>query len=676
MSIEPRFAETLSKSPADIAQLKKVIWAAKHGDDQLIDFLMSYSLADADPPPIQDSDVEFSTPMLAAIGQKNVKVIEVLLKQKRFNPARQFQGIPYYRIAQTRRGPAWRDEVRILKRAYGDYVLQATAGNRNSLAAIRARVKARIAANEANRNRHRNGPQLDDKRSMPELIELEHPDPSGTNSTSEYLLPLPKRASEITSAWTTPSQDESEASSSPMSEGSEDGLDEEENVYIRRAEKKRALLRDLMDVVHKRFTASGTTDEGESGTSGTPRDDPTAEQSSGDQRKRSGDLKGKRHLLGCEEDNGDEGNDDGQPPKRTKLGGDTDGLDQVKKFACPYYQRNHHRRHTNALPRRACYGPGFTTIHRVKEGLDSDKEALLWSRDSAFTKKPDADKWKNIYTILFPAYNPRDLPSPYHEDYIGMKFACSPRLDSTAKRYEEFLQRELCPRIHRVLESRIDEALESAERDATDTLKSQLQGIFRDVQAELHDEFHAATGTANEAVPIIPAETTEDMLIPEFNPILPDSLSLPEPWSTFAMDDRPAASDPLIPPFTNGLEGISGINFGFDLMNDLAGADKDHNPEIAATAVPFKVKAIYDYTSDHAEDLSFGVGQIITVTDEEDSNWYGGEYVDQCGAKREGTFPQNFVERYKPPTPPRPTRSRREDTNVAQLPQPSSVPFP
>ncbi|OTA90298.1 hypothetical protein M434DRAFT_78108, partial [Hypoxylon sp. CO27-5] len=60
-------------------------------------------------------------------------------------------------------------------------------------------------------------------------------------------------------------------------------------------------------------------------------------------------------------------------------------------------------------------------------------------------------------------------------------------------------------------------------------------------------------------------------------------------------------------------------------------------------AVPFKVKAVYEYTSTHEDDLPFGIGQIITVTDEEDADWYAGEYIDDLGVRREGIFPRNFV---------------------------------
>jgi hypothetical protein len=94
------------------------------------------------------------------------------------------------------------------------------------------------------------------------------------------------------------------------------------------------------------------------------------------------------------------------------------------------------------------------------------------------------------------------------------------------------------------------------------------------------------------------------------------------------------------------------------------------------TAPPFRVKAVYDYTSPHDEDLSFPNGQIIQVTDEEDADWYYGEYLDQSGAKKEGLFPKNFVERYEPTTPPRPSKSARpkKEAETPAVPEPSTEP--
>ncbi len=82
------------------------------------------------------------------------------------------------------------------------------------------------------------------------------------------------------------------------------------------------------------------------------------------------------------------------------------------------------------------------------------------------------------------------------------------------------------------------------------------------------------------------------------------------------------------------------------------------------SAPPFKVKAVYDYASPHDDDLNFPNGQIITVTEEEDEDWYYGEYTDASGAKKGGIFPRNFVERYEPETPPRPSRSSRPKKEI------------
>ena len=100
----------------------------------------------------------------------------------------------------------------------------------------------------------------------------------------------------------------------------------------------------------------------------------------------------------------------------------------------------------------------------------------------------------------------------------------------------------------------------------------------------------------------------------------------------------------------------------------------------------YKVKAVYDYSSPHEDDLDFKVGQIISVTEEEGDDWYVGEYTDDSGIKRDGLFPRNFVERYEPAPPPRPNRASRhkpmeqpptqEAPPTPQLPQPEPEAVP
>ncbi|KAJ4423690.1 assembly of actin patch protein [Gnomoniopsis sp. IMI 355080] len=94
----------------------------------------------------------------------------------------------------------------------------------------------------------------------------------------------------------------------------------------------------------------------------------------------------------------------------------------------------------------------------------------------------------------------------------------------------------------------------------------------------------------------------------------------------------------------------------------------------------FKVKSLFEYSSGHDDDLPFGIGQIITVTEEVDDDWYSGEYVDDAGTKQEGMFPRNFVEKYEPVAPPRPTRTRPkkepEPAAPEEPPAPADEPDP
>jgi hypothetical protein len=93
---------------------------------------------------------------------------------------------------------------------------------------------------------------------------------------------------------------------------------------------------------------------------------------------------------------------------------------------------------------------------------------------------------------------------------------------------------------------------------------------------------------------------------------------------------------------------------------------------------PFRVKAVYEYSSPHEDDLNFPVDQIITVTALEGDDWYEGEYVDESGIKKEGLFPKNFVEKYEPAPPPRPNRASRhkplEQQPAEEAPPPPELP--
>ena len=61
-----------------------------------------------------------------------------------------------------------------------------------------------------------------------------------------------------------------------------------------------------------------------------------------------------------------------------------------------------------------------------------------------------------------------------------------------------------------------------------------------------------------------------------------------------------------------------------------------------------EVKAKFDYNSGHQDDLSFSAGQVITVLEEVDDEWYNGAYTGTDGKHHEGLFPRNFVTAYIP----------------------------
>jgi len=64
---------------------------------------------------------------------------------------------------------------------------------------------------------------------------------------------------------------------------------------------------------------------------------------------------------------------------------------------------------------------------------------------------------------------------------------------------------------------------------------------------------------------------------------------------------------------------------------------------------PYSAKAKFAYASEHADDLNFDAGELVTVTGEEDDQWLSGAYTAKDGSQRSGIFPRNFVERYEEP---------------------------
>ncbi|KAL2145996.1 hypothetical protein VTI28DRAFT_5653 [Corynascus sepedonium] len=100
---------------------ESMVAAARGGHDIVMQLLLALGKANPDPSPISSPNSEYSTPMLAAIGQENIKVVRLLLDQTDFDPTRRFKGEAYYEIARRRRGPNWMEEEHMLKDAYDEY---------------------------------------------------------------------------------------------------------------------------------------------------------------------------------------------------------------------------------------------------------------------------------------------------------------------------------------------------------------------------------------------------------------------------------------------------------------------------------------------------------------------------------------------------------------------------
>lgn len=100
---------------------ESMVAASRGGHDIILQMLLALGKANPDPAPISSVPPEHATPILAAIGQENIKIISLLLEQSSFDPTKRFNGSTYYEIARQRQGPNWKEEEDILKRAYDSY---------------------------------------------------------------------------------------------------------------------------------------------------------------------------------------------------------------------------------------------------------------------------------------------------------------------------------------------------------------------------------------------------------------------------------------------------------------------------------------------------------------------------------------------------------------------------
>ncbi|KAK4208984.1 hypothetical protein QBC37DRAFT_391574 [Rhypophila decipiens] len=209
-------------------------------------------------------------------------------------------------------------------------------------------------------------------------------------------------------------------------------------------------------------------------------------------------------------------------PKRPKL---EELCSSGLRFACPFYKRNP-KRH---LRHRACSGPGWGEVRRVKEhlyrthavpihchrcgtilksetdlrnhqrqpegceiklvdlpeGFDKAQEAELRKKKHGETEE---ERWYAMYKILFPDEDGDLVPSPYHSN------SNSPNAEqqrvSEIEQYERFQRRELLRVVRRLLQ----DAVSGMAGPLEDQLRTQFVGIIRQAQSEVFQAYRGSMG--------------------------------------------------------------------------------------------------------------------------------------------------------------------------------------
>ncbi|KAM7203143.1 hypothetical protein V8F20_004085 [Naviculisporaceae sp. PSN 640] len=247
----------------------------------------------------------------------------------------------------------------------------------------------------------------------------------------------------------------------------------------------------------------------------------------------------KRQRVG-DGDNGHE--DEDRDNKRSRPSGfDISVESDLQRLACPFFKHNQSRYRMW----RACPGPGWPTVHRIKEhvyrkhalpvrcprchqvfdtelqkddhisqeercaqtedtsppeGIDADKAKLLRSRKGKNKEASEVEKWNEMYMILFPEADSANLPSPYYDYAAELPPPGSPGGEFI--RYEQFLRRELPGRVRQELETRIEERINPME----ETLRGELVEIVRDMQLQLFELYKASRNPETEQPEAAPTE--------------------------------------------------------------------------------------------------------------------------------------------------------------------------
>ncbi|MCJ1479749.1 Set3 complex subunit with deacetylase activity, meiotic-specific repressor of sporulation proteins [Lambiella insularis] len=118
-----------------MGDIESVLMAARGGHDNVVSHLIAMGSPIHDPNPLDGFKPGFDTPMLAAIGRGNLKVISLLLDQPDFDPTRRlYENLTYHEIVKDRGGLNWQEEYSLLKDAYDAHRSRKAKGGTHSKA--------------------------------------------------------------------------------------------------------------------------------------------------------------------------------------------------------------------------------------------------------------------------------------------------------------------------------------------------------------------------------------------------------------------------------------------------------------------------------------------------------------------------------------------------------------
>ncbi|KAK9774402.1 hypothetical protein AB5N19_06753 [Seiridium cardinale] len=317
---------------------------------------------------------------------------------------------------------------------------------------------------------------------------------------------------------------------SPQSDSESNSSDGEPRLFTRQ-EQKFFLLERLMEHFFELFSSCGSpglvTTMASGGTDGTGRNaslnsSPNTPGIQGSSVPNNASGAGGKRSYDEEEDGGDEK----RPAKRVRATGGKTMMH--RRLACPYFKKDPECFQLG----RSCSGPGWDTVHRIKEHLDrnhalppccircnsvfksererdahmrspeqcevneppprthgfnASQKAQLKGRPKGYKQMSEPQKWRHIYMILFPETQDTEIPSPYYE-FKSLRDPGHP-IDPMVE-YEGFLRREMPDRVRHRLELRIEDVLNPVE----ETLRGQIVEIVRDVQLELFQSFRSSLG--------------------------------------------------------------------------------------------------------------------------------------------------------------------------------------